>query len=92
MKLIPIQGRTNTMMELLVCMEFACYRCAHNVEVTVKCEGKGLVGGLRNAVAAVNISCPSCDSVNRVLFEPNGTVRDVLPSWISRPAFEPSLN
>jgi hypothetical protein len=79
------------MTELLVCMDFACCTCAHEMEVTVKCEGKGLAAGPRT-VAAVNIACPYCGAVNRVCFEPSGTVRAVLPQQVSRLIPEPSLN
>jgi hypothetical protein len=85
------KGPTNIMTELLVSMDFICCVCGQDVGITVKCEGKGLAAG-RQAVAAVNIPCPHCQTVNRVSFEPSGTVRTVRPCWTSWQALEPSLN
>ena len=79
------------MMELKVILDFACCSCQGPVSVTVKCEGKGLASAGRT-VAAVNIPCPSCGDVNKLYFEPNGTVRAVTPGPGHRLLPEPSLN
>jgi hypothetical protein len=79
------------MMELEVCLEFACCVCEQLVNVRVKCAGQGLAAGPR-AVAAVNVPCPSCGLVNQLSFEPNGRVRSVAPYTSPRPLPEPSIN
>ena len=79
------------MVELQVVLDFACYYCHHNVGVTLKCEGKGLVEEER-PVASVNVPCPSCGMVNQLLFEPSGTVRRVTPYKAPRHLLEPSIN
>lgn len=79
------------MMELKVILDFACCCCQGSVSVTVKCEGKGLASAGRT-VAAVVIPCPTCGAVNKLYFEPNGTVRDVTPAQGTRPLPEPSIN
>jgi hypothetical protein len=79
------------MMELEVILDFACCACREPVSVTVKCEGKGLVQSSRT-VAAVNVPCPTCGTVNKLCFEPNGTIRGVSLCPGPRPLPEPSLN
>ncbi len=79
------------MPEVQVSLDFACCTCDGAVSVTVKCTGKGLLGGSRT-VAAVNVPCPNCGNVNRLCFEPCGIVREVLPCPIARPTLEPSVN
>ena len=79
------------MMELKVCLAFDCCACEHAVNVTLKCEGKGLAAGLRT-VAAVNVPCPTCGSVNQLYFEPSGRVRAVKPYTAPRALPEPSVN
>ena len=79
------------MPEVQVSLDFACCTCSRPVSVTVKCTGAGLLGGLRT-VAAVNIPCPNCGSVNQLYFEPCGIVRDVVPYRNASPALEPSIN
>jgi hypothetical protein len=79
------------MMELNVTLEFACSGCAQAVGVTLKCEGKALASDLR-AVATVNVPCPTCGMINRLVFEPSGRVHGVSPCAASRPVPEPSLN
>jgi len=79
------------MTEMLVDLDFACCKCGESVGVTLKCEGKGLLGGA-HSVAAVKVPCPTCCNVNELYFEPSGAVRAVRPS---RPLWglpEPSLN
>ncbi len=78
-------------MELKVTLDFACCACEHSVSVTVKCEGKGLAAGART-VAAVNVPCPTCGSVNQLHFEPNGTLHAVTPYPAVRQLPQPSLN
>lgn len=79
------------MMELKVILDFACCNCHHTVNVTVQCKGKGLASP-DQAVAAVNVPCPTCGSVNQLYFEPNGTVRTVAPFAAPRQMPEPSIN
>jgi phage FluMu protein Com len=79
------------MIELKVNLDFACCACDHSVSVTVKCAGKGL-SALARTVAAVNVPCPTCGSVNQLHFEPNGTVHAVAPYPAARPLPEPSIN
>lgn len=79
------------MVELELILDFACCICNDPVSVTVRCEGShaALKG---RTVAAVNIPCPHCGSISKLCFEPNGTVRAVLPGTAPRPLPVPSLN
>ena len=79
------------MLQVDVTLDFACCTCERPVSVTVRCVGKGLAGGART-VAAVNVPCPNCGNVNRLYFEPSGTVRDVVPYRGPRQVLEPSVN
>jgi hypothetical protein len=79
------------MIELQVILDFACCTCGERMSVTVKCSGKGLAAGART-VAAVNVPCPSCSSVNQLYFEPSGTIRAVKHYQAPRSVPEPSLN
>jgi hypothetical protein len=79
------------MMELELILHFACCVCEDAVQLTVKCVGKGLTANSRT-VAAVQIPCPNCHANNQVFFEPNGTVRDVVPGRDARGRLEPSIN
>jgi len=79
------------MTELQVILDFACCSCDGSLSVTVKCAGKGLSAGSR-AVAAVNVPCPHCNGINKLYFEPNGTVRAVAPHSGMCHVPEPSLN
>lgn len=79
------------MLETLVNLDFDCSICGRPVGVTLKCEGKGLLGGMRS-VAAVQVACPNCSNVNRLCFEPCGIIRDVAPARTSRHVLEPSVN
>ncbi|HEV3257241.1 MAG TPA: hypothetical protein VG013_10205 [Gemmataceae bacterium] len=85
-----IRGRCD-MLELNVILDFACCTCERPVSVTLKCTGKGLAAGART-VAAVNVPCPNCGDVNRLYFEPGGTVRDVVPYRAPWQLLEPSVN
>lgn len=79
------------MMELKVVLDFACCTCDESVNVTLKCEGKGLTKG-RRIVAAVHVPCPHCGGINQLYFEPSGTVRAVSPIRGPSRSLEPSLN
>jgi hypothetical protein len=79
------------MMELQVILDFACCSCNESVSVTVRCEGKSLSQTARS-VAHVNVPCPSCSTINRLSFEPNGTVRRVSQYTAPWTVLEPSIN
>jgi hypothetical protein len=79
------------MLEVKVCLDFACCSCANPVGVTVKCAGKGLAAGLRT-VASVNVPCPHCGGINQLGFEPCGIVRSVAPYTAPHARPEPSVN
>jgi hypothetical protein len=79
------------MLEVELNLDFACCVCQQSVNVRVKCSGKGLAANPR-AVAAVNVPCPNCGLVNRLSFEPNGTVRSVDPCASPGSLPEPSVN
>jgi hypothetical protein len=79
------------MMELQVSLDFACCACGENVGVTVQCSGQGLVPGAR-VLASVCVPCPGCGAVNRLEFEPSGTLHAVRPHYTQRPYLEPSIN
>ena len=77
------------MTKLKVSLDFVCCSCAQAVGVTVRCEGKGLTSG-QSKVATVIVPCPYCGTINRLYFEPDGTVREVLPclspGWLPVPS------
>jgi hypothetical protein len=79
-------------MDLNVTLDFFCCCCEQPVRVTVQCKGDGLSPAEPAAVTAVNVPCPGCGQVNRLLFEPTGRVRSVRPYSCFRPLPEPSLN
>ncbi len=79
------------MLELEVTLAFACCACDETVNVRLKCSGKGLAAGPR-AVAAVSIPCPHCRRVNRLSFQPDGTVRSVELYSSPHSLPEPSVN
>jgi phage FluMu protein Com len=76
------------MMELKLTLDFSCCGCEEWVSVTVQCRG-ALAG---EVVAAVNVPCPTCKTINRLSFETNGTIRSVRPCLGYRPLPEPSVN
>jgi hypothetical protein len=78
------------MQHLLVVVDFPCGSCGQDVNVTVKCCGKGL--GLRATAAAMSVPCPLCTVVNRVVFESTGRVHQVMPETGCGPYWEPSAN
>ena len=79
------------MMETTLTLGFSCCTCEQPVSVTVQCKGQGPYqpGGV---VAAVNVPCPTCGTVNQLYFEPSGTVRGVAPYQAPRRPPEPSVN
>jgi hypothetical protein len=79
------------MIEVQVNLDFACCSCSSNVNVTLKCGGKGLAGGAHQ-LAAVKLLCPTCGSTNQVFFEPSGTLHAVRPCVGGHGIPEPSLN
>jgi phage FluMu protein Com len=74
-----------------VTMDFTCCGCGQPVSVTVICSGKGLYASA-DALAEVNVPCPSCGQVNQLHFEPSGTVHAVAPYPAPRSLPEPSIN
>jgi phage FluMu protein Com len=66
------------MLEMEVVLDFVCCSCGCSMGVTLRCAGKGLALA-KNAVAAVSVPCPTCSGLNKVYFEPNGTLRRVAP-------------
>jgi hypothetical protein len=80
------------MMELQVTLEFTCLCCKEAVNVTVLCKGKGSSELTFESVAAVNVPCPTCGEINRVLFEANGTLRGVRPIRQRTALPVPSIN
>ena len=79
------------MLEVDVTLDFACCVCEQSISVRLRCSGKGLAAGPRT-VAAVNVPCPNCGLVNRLSFEPGGTVRSVELYTSPRTSPEPSVN
>jgi hypothetical protein len=79
------------MTKIKVTLDFLCSSCAQAVSVTVRCEGKGLALWQRT-VATVKIPCPHCGTINRLNFEPDGTVREVVACHTPGQIPEPSLN
>ncbi len=78
------------MQHMLVVVDFPCGSCGHDVNVTVKCSGKGLV--LRATAAAFSVACPMCTVVNRVVFESTGRVHRVTPETSGGLCWEFSAN
>ncbi len=78
------------MLELKVILDFTCCSCESLVKVTVMCKGEGCLDSRANA--SVHVPCPTCGSVNKVMFEPSGTVRKVTPHGGPFRFLEPSLN
>jgi hypothetical protein len=58
----------------------------------VQCSGKGLIMDAEQALATVNVPCPTCGQINQLFFEPGGTVRSVRPYTMIRVTPEPSVN
>jgi hypothetical protein len=78
------------MMELNVILDFACCLCGYELNVELKCVGKGLA--MEGAVAAAHVCCPDCGNTNQLYFEPCGTVRAVFPLVPALKRLQPSLN
>ncbi len=76
------------MTERTLILDFVCGHCGAPVNVTVRCCGRKVA--LEAATATVYVPCPACGRGSEVVFETNGTVRDVRllggqalpqPSW-----------
>ena len=78
------------MTELKVNLDFSCAACEQAVGVTVTCAG-GQLNPSSKVFASVAVPCPCCKTVNRVLFEPDGSVHDVACHLLPRLP-EPSRN
>jgi phage FluMu protein Com len=76
------------MMELKLTLDFSCCDCKESVSVTVQC--RGALGS--ETLAAVNVPCPTCHSINQLSFQTNGTIRSVRPCLGRRLLPEPSVN
>lgn len=70
-------------------LNFACCACGGTMGVTVNCSGSA-AGAI--AVASVKVPCPSCGSIIRVAFAPDGTLHDVATQCGYWQCPEPSLN
>jgi hypothetical protein len=79
----------HAMMDLKLTLDFSCCGCEEFVTVTVQCKGTGLTG---EALASVNVPCPTCGAINDVSFETNGTIRGVRSRACYRPLPVPSVN
>jgi len=79
-------------MDLNVTLEFACCGCEQGVTVKVRCQGEALTQGGGSALAAVNVPCPTCGQINKLVFDPRGQVRSVRPCPSIRSFAEPCLN
>lgn len=79
------------MVDLELILDFACCCCKEPVSVTVKCTGDPLALSEQDS-SSVSVPCPGCSKVNKLTFEPNGTVRTVTTHAMLWPLPEPSLN
>jgi len=79
------------MTELKVNLDFDCHACHQAIGVTVQCAGEHLDDKAR-ILASVVVPCPCCGHMNKLLFEPNGTVHDVRPVHPPARIPEPSVN
>ncbi len=82
----------NRAMDITLSLTFACCACKLAITVDLKCKGVGALSPAEGHVAAVNVPCPECQLVNRLVFETDGVVRDVRPFVPARPVPEPSVN
>ena len=78
------------MRELRLTLDFACCYCGGSISVTVECRGKGL--DAERPTACVSIPCPDCQRINKLCFDPDGTVHGVEPYRHPQRLAEPSLN
>ncbi len=78
------------MTELEVKLDFACHACHQPIGVTVRCAGE-MLRLTTKVLANVVVPCPTCQSVNKLVFEPDGTVHAVEPHVPARLS-EPSRN
>jgi hypothetical protein len=79
------------MLALEIILEFACCCCGHDVGVTLKCEGKGLVDGM-DLPTKVKVPCPACCENNIIYFTPRGTLLRVAPEASRLEILVPSCN
>jgi hypothetical protein len=80
-------------MELKLTLTFACCRCHNMITALLACKGSGLDEPNEETIAAVNVSCPGCEGVCQLLFDPHkGTVHDVRPYLANQMIPEPSIN
>jgi len=79
------------MLALEVVLEFACCNCAHDVGVTLKCEGASLASDM-DLPARVKVPCPTCGENNVLYFTPRGTLLRVAPEQNRVEIPHPSCN
>ena len=80
-------------MELQLTLTFACCHCRESITATLACKGVGLDTPAEDRTAAVNVSCPACQQVCQLLFDPiQGVVQEVRPYVPSQSIPEPSIN
>ena len=80
-------------MERTLTLLFACCFCQHSITATLHCTGAGLAQPAEERIAAVNVSCPACNEVCQLLFDPlQELVRQVRPPVLAQPIPEPSRN
>jgi hypothetical protein len=72
-------------------LEYCCPACGHRVAARLRCSGRGLAAG-PHTVAAVRVSCLTCDGTSLVYFEPCGRLRAVEPCQGPHEALVSSLN
>jgi len=77
------------MTERNLILNFTCGHCEASVGVTVRCTGRKVA--LEAATATIYVPCPVCGRGSEVVFETNGTLRDVRLHR-TRPLPQPSLN
>jgi len=78
------------MTELTVKLDFTCLACQQPVGVTVRCSG-GVLALTAKVLASVVVPCPCCEHMNKLTFDPDGTVHAVVPHPAG-PIPEPSPN
>ena len=78
------------MTERTLILDFVCGHCEAPVGVTVRCTG--IRAALEAATATVFVPCPSCGRGCEVMFETNGTVRQVRRLDGGRALPQPSWN
>jgi hypothetical protein len=71
-------------------LNFTCCECGRPVALTVNCQGDAAAA--TTTVASVRIPCPSCGTIIRVAFAPDGTLHHVVAQAQLLRWAEPSLN